>query len=519
MGTAFDFFKNKLGDNFGNNMLVNGEAEPGQTTGWTVLGGATTVIGGVGIYGDFVFKLPAAGGSLVQTVVVPYTPNLIQIFGFFYISQYLQQSPSSYAYLKVVISYNESVTFDIFTMPISTALTSEYAGNFYNPAKVDVNYYLVSNELDVRENHTIKEVVVTMYNNSTADVYCDNIALRLSVGTETTRSAHTNELVVDKYGVDSRYLKYSKNLVKNSSFEIFDTDTFAPADWVGGVASSNTFYTGTHSLKLLATQSTIQTAGINPTTYTGTSTRVSFYHYGADIKAQVFDVTNNKFFTLSAQEDTLVSDATPLSGSNNIIFTANASWVDARNSFSFKQGEFGVCSAMKIKFTNVDTTDLYIDEVMLTPDHTGKWPEVYTSGPISDPAYVVDKRTLDEVKTWTGSFAQYEAIVTKDPRILYHCSGSSPTPPYSLKCVLTATGVVPNNTVINTNANSLNITKSGDSIDLGVSATAFNLPSARLVMLNGTTLKNGTEVMYTTATSFTLPTYTLDAGDIIIVMS
>lgn len=513
MGTAFDFLKNKLGDSFGDNLLTNGEAEPGVTTGWTATGGATTVIGGVGIYGDFVFKLPSGGGKLVQVVTPAYDTDQLQVFGFFYAYEYLVQQPSNYIYMEVVISYNENSLFDIYRLPVNAALTDEYSGNYFDPAQVDVNYYIANKIITVPDDVTVKEVTITMYNNSTLDVYCDNIAVRLSVGTSPSVSTHTGVPIVDKYGIDPRYLEYFKNMVYNSSFEIFANDTLAATYWTGGVSDPNSNFSGNYSLKLAAAESSIQTdeGAIDPTWYDNSITRVSFHSKLGQAKIEVYDVTNASYFTLTAEDGTSGSSYTA---------AANANWQDSRDSVSFDPTEFGACTSLKIKLTNVHVSETgYIDDVMLAPDFTGKWPQLYKHGPNSYPAYIVNEHIPAQLRLWTGTLAEYEAIAAPNSATLYFCTDGSPTPPYTLRCTLTATGIVPSSTVINTNANSLNITKSGDSINLGVDASAFNLPSAILVNLNGSTLQNGTEVVYVTATSFTLPTYTLDASDIIIVMS
>jgi hypothetical protein len=511
VGTAFDFLRNKLGDSFGDNLLTNGEAEPGVTTGWTATGGATTVIGGVGIYGDYVFKLPSSGGKLVQTITPPYDANQLQVFGFFYAYEYLMQQPSNSIYMQVVLSYNENSTFDIYRLPINAAITDEYSGNYFDPTQVDVNYYIANKIITIPNNLTINEITVTMYNNSTLNMYCDDIAVRLSVGTSPTISAHTGTPIVDKYGIDPKYLEYFKNMVYNSSFEIFDTSTLEPTYWTGGASDPNSNFSGSYSLKLVASASSIQNddGAIDPTWYESEATRVSFHSKSGQIKIEVYDVTNASYFTLTAENGTTGSSYTAGSNTN---------WQNSRDSVSFDPTEFGACTSLKIKFTNVHASQTgYVDDIMLAPDFTGKWPQLYKDGPKSNPAYLVDQNLSSELNIWTGTLTQYLAIASPDPETLYFCTEAEKAPAYTLRCILTVTGTVPTSTVINTNGNSSNITKSGDDVNLGASAAAFAEP-AIFVTLNGAALVNGVEAVYVSATSFTLPTYTLDAGDIIILL-
>lgn len=425
MGTAFDFFRNVLGDAFGDNLIVNGEAEPGQLTGWTAIGGADTVIGGVSIYGDFVFKLPAGGSQLLQTITVPHDSDMVQVFGFFYSIPQLIQEPGIGVYLEIVLSYVEDgVLFDIYKLFPSAALTEEFAGVFYDPARNDVNYFLALGTIPSRANKTLLDITVVIRNDSDHTVYCDNIGVRLNIGIEATRSAHSGQPMVDKYGIDNRFVKYGENLVHNASFELFPTESTQPSFWVGGVVDANTHFAGSYSALIVAAGEMIQhaDAAIDPSTYGNKLTRVSFQHRGADFKVQVYDVTNADYFTLTAEPGTLAAKANPLNGANYITFTANIDWVDSRNSLSFDPTEFGSCTALKIKFTNMSLVSGNIDDVALVPDFTGKWAPVYTPGPKTEVAYVPDKRHIERLQFWTGTEAQYAAIAVKDDRILYFCT-------------------------------------------------------------------------------------------------
>jgi hypothetical protein len=189
--------------------------------------------------------------------------------------------------------------------------------------------------------------------------------------------------MIDKYGISPKYTDGEKNFVLNSSFERFSSPDATPLNWDGGVTDTNTSNSGSYSLKLAASESTIQSsvAAINPTLYGSVVSRVSFKSIDSDVKVEVYDETNYSYFTLTPQPDTenWTLDVTE----KEITFDANNSWRDSLCSFSFNPSEHTAVTAIRLKFTNVGAADLFIDDVMLTPDSTGKWPTIYKDGPKS----------------------------------------------------------------------------------------------------------------------------------------
>lgn len=189
--------------------------------------------------------------------------------------------------------------------------------------------------------------------------------------------------MIDDYGINPEYLDYSKNLIRNSSFEIFNATTLLPTFWLGSsigvVSSADSAFSGTFSCKIPAGQYVTQSseAHINPAWYGSGVTRVSFYSKFGQIKAQVYDVTNSRFFTLTKVDGTT---------GTSITFDASSNWEGSRVSFSFNPLEAGgaTCTEYRVRFENVHASENgYIDCIMAHPDFTGKYPQLYKDGQYS----------------------------------------------------------------------------------------------------------------------------------------
>lgn len=183
-------------------------------------------------------------------------------------------------------------------------------------------------------------------------------------------------------GINMYVIDYFKNMVYNSSFEIFDSSTLTPAYWQGdGVSDPNSNFYGDYSCKLATTEYIEQTSSayINPAFFDNETARVSFHRKLGQMKLEVYDVTNASNFTLTAEDG---------STGTSITFDANSNWQASRVSAGFDPTEHGSCTQLKIKITNVHVSQTgYIDAVMLAPDYSGTLPQIYKDGPRSDGVY------------------------------------------------------------------------------------------------------------------------------------
>lgn len=187
---------------------------------------------------------------------------------------------------------------------------------------------------------------------------------------------------INDAGINMYVIDYFKNMVYNSSFEIFDSATLTPDNWQGdGVSDPNSNFYGSYSCKLASTEYIEQTSGahINPSFFDNETARVSFHRKLGQMKLEVYDVTNASNFTLTAEDG---------STGTSITFDANSNWQASRVSANFDPTEHGACTALKIKITNVHASQTgYIDAVMLAPDYSGTLPQIYKDGPKSDGVY------------------------------------------------------------------------------------------------------------------------------------
>lgn len=200
--------------------------------------------------------------------------------------------------------------------------------------------------------------------------------------------AQGQESIIDKFGLNPKYLDYSKNLIWNSSFEVADSSN-KPYYWAitgtGEASKSSSFY-GDRSLKLASGALARQhwAAGIDPDWISRQIVRVSMYaNFVQDFKVRVVDIGTwvDSAGALVQYYELTSEDATP---ATELTFTGNNGWEDSRISFTFDSNEFaGDSVKFALEIENVGTGDIYIDGVMAHIDFTGSWPQLYKAGPRS----------------------------------------------------------------------------------------------------------------------------------------
>ena len=213
--------------------------------------------------------------------------------------------------------------------------------------------------------------------NSTSDLTIDDDGIVVDNGKLTVSNEDSNT-IIDSNGLNVYFVDYFKNMVYNSSFEVFDSSTLTPSYWQGdGVSDPNSNFYGDYSCKLTASQYIEQTsdAYINPSFFDNETARVSFHRKLGQMKLEVYDVTNASNFTLTDEDGNT---------GTSITFDATTNWQLSRASAQFDPTEHGSCTQLKIKITNVHASETgYVDAVMLAPDYSGKYPQVYKDGPKS----------------------------------------------------------------------------------------------------------------------------------------
>jgi hypothetical protein len=198
-----------------------------------------------------------------------------------------------------------------------------------------------------------------------------------------------NGIILDQFGMDTKFIKWFKNMCWNSSFEVFDEEaaTPTPTYWEGdGICSGDSSWFGDYSCRLTANGDYIQqtdTSATNPTFYDNVVsdthlTRISFHKKRGALKVEVFDEINGSTpYTLT---DTDGNSGTSLT------FDRNENYIPESYSFNFNHYENGATTKFRLKFTNVDTevvaedAYVFIDAVVIEPDYTQRRPSFYTDG-------------------------------------------------------------------------------------------------------------------------------------------
>ncbi len=191
----------------------------------------------------------------------------------------------------------------------------------------------------------------------------------LDLSDSITIKGEKEEIIIDEFGMDTKFIKWFKNMCWNSSFEVFNSEG-KPAYWDGGISSSDSNFFGTWSLKLEPTETSISTGWINPQWYNdvSTKTRVSFHKKFGAVRVSVLDGDNLPFTLTDENGNT----------GTYIDYVYNENWIPPAYTVSFTHGS---ATSIKVKFENIDATnDSYIDGVIVEPDYTGRRPSFYSDG-------------------------------------------------------------------------------------------------------------------------------------------
>jgi hypothetical protein len=233
-------------------------------------------------------------------------------------------------------------------------------------------------------------------------VEIDKDGIRI-VGGKISIKGDNTETIIDGFGINPKFLDYSKNVIWNSSFEVIDANnkpSFWNIDGDGASVSSSSFY-GTRSLRLGTGALARQTwaARTKPWWINKEQVRVSFYARGVkNIKVRVVDIgtwqdTGGIFvgYYLLTDNDgnNGVTGIGTGNGGSELTFSGSANWEDSRIEFTFNSGQYASdpitndITAFALEIENVDTGDIFIDGVMAHIDFTKQWSQLYKDGPRS----------------------------------------------------------------------------------------------------------------------------------------
>ena len=192
-----------------------------------------------------------------------------------------------------------------------------------------------------------------------------------------------------QYLINPEYFYNFKNMIDNSSFEVFDGNTLIPIGWDNGVVSADASMFSTYSLHLTVGQTAKQTSGHLPDArwfsdvYGAESGILCFYHKFNAVTVRVYDVVNEEYLTLTEIDQDLEEGDTGTS----ITFSAKSNWNRYRDMVKI---DFGSGTQLiRVEFTcgGSNVRGCYIDAVSLEPYDAGKYPSIYKDGRYSVSAY------------------------------------------------------------------------------------------------------------------------------------
>lgn len=183
-----------------------------------------------------------------------------------------------------------------------------------------------------------------------------------------------------------------KNMIENSSFEVFNGETLLPLGWDNGEVSPDASIFGTYSLKVTNGQAAKQTSKfwshrswMIPNTYNTTDCVFCFYHKFNAVGVKVLDVENNTYIPLKE----LDGDLNEGTASNEIVFPEVNNWSEHRCMVKFTPPS--TADGLRIEFYGKAGTHdgSYVDALMLEPYVTGEYPSIYKDGRYSVSAYQI----------------------------------------------------------------------------------------------------------------------------------
>lgn len=188
--------------------------------------------------------------------------------------------------------------------------------------------------------------------------------------------------------INAEYFYRFKNMVDNSSFEVFDGTTMIPYAWDNGVVSPEASMFGTYSLKLTAGQVSRQKDKFCPDitwlkgAYNTDEVILSFYHKFDPVTVKVYDIENETYLALTALKQDLSEEGYGYA----ITFPYEENWDRFRCMVKFTP--LSTTKRVRIEFScGSGKEGCYIDGVSMEPYEEGQYPSIYKDGRYSVSAY------------------------------------------------------------------------------------------------------------------------------------
>lgn len=271
------------------------------------------------------------------------------------------------------------------------AIEAETAQSVVNTVTPIINQK-VTNEITLQKPTIEAEAVAT------SKAYTDSKFGELNLPTHV--DPETGEVVTDDLNealkespqslINPEYFYNFKNMIDNSSFEVFNGNTMIPIGWDNGVVSANASMFGTYSLHLTAGQTAKQTANHQPDAewfrdvYDTNAGILSFYHKFNAVSVKVYDIVNEAYLTICE----INQDLTEGEDTTEITFRPKDNWDRYRSMVKITM--LTTTRKIRVEFTcGNGANGCYIDGVSLEPYDEGKFPSIYKDGRYSVSAYQV----------------------------------------------------------------------------------------------------------------------------------
>lgn len=190
--------------------------------------------------------------------------------------------------------------------------------------------------------------------------------------------------------INPEYFFRFKNMINNSSFEVFNGTTLRPLGWDNGIVTENASMFHSHSLKLTSGQVSKQTQQHQADVtwmqgaYDTNDVIIAFYHKWDAVGIKVYDMVNESYLTLTA----LDSDLSDMGSNTEIIYPYAENWNQYRCMVKFTPASN--TRYVRIEFgckTGGTKGECFIDAPSMEPYVDGEYPSIYKDGRYSESAY------------------------------------------------------------------------------------------------------------------------------------
>lgn len=225
--------------------------------------------------------------------------------------------------------------------------------------------------------------------------------------------------------VNPEYFYRFKNMIDNSSFEVFDGVTLLPLGWDAGEVSADASIFGTHSLKLTSGVTAKMTSKFQPdyswlypNTYNARDCVLCFYHKHNAVRVKIYDVENEEYLPLTALSSTLEES---VDTGTAIEYDDEVNWSQYRCMVKFTPPT--TAGKLRVEFTGLSGSysATLIDAPMLEPYVPGEFPSIYKDGRYSTSAYQILNPPPADVDRFTdlGHFSVANSLEDENHNIYY----------------------------------------------------------------------------------------------------